>query len=336
MQTEMLTIETPEGFDLAAERAAALLRKGAIVALPTETVYGLAGNIFNQKAIKKIFAVKGRSPANPLIVHIGSIEMARECALNWPTTAEILARRFWPGPLTLVLEKRPSVPDIVTAAGETVALRWPAHPFMQAVIAKCKVPLAAPSANLSAHVSPTTAEHVLKDLSGKIPLIIDAGPSPVGIESTVVDLTVRPFRVLRPGMITEKQVAEALGVETASHDKGESSVLKSPGLLEKHYSPRARLVILSWSDQEDLHRQAVEGGINRGRTHLIAHDRIPPQGDFARVAVIPPDPEAYARALYAELRRADEEGAETIVVESVPQSAEWEGIRDRLARGSAQ
>jgi L-threonylcarbamoyladenylate synthase len=336
METQIVTIETPELFDSAVETASGLLRKGQLVAVPTETVYGLAGNVFHGKAIKRIFEVKGRPARNPLIVHIVSIEMARECALTWPATAEILARKFWPGPLTIVLEKRPSIPATVTAGGETVALRWPAHPFMQAVIKKCRVPLAAPSANLSSRISPTTADHVRRDLWGKIPLIVDAGPAAVGIESTVVDLTVRPFRILRPGMITDDQIKAALGVGKESEAAQEDSILKSPGLLEKHYAPRARLLILKWSDDADLADQLSRSHVNANNTHVIAHENIPLPSGFAKVCLIPHDPEAYARALYAELHRADDEGADTIIVEAVPGSSEWAGIRDRLKRAAAK
>lgn len=338
METEIATIETTELFEAAVEKAARLLKKGQVVAIPTETVYGLAGNIFNQKAIKAIFAVKGRPSANPLIVHIASIEMARQCALTWPHSAEILARAFWPGPLTIVLEKRPAIPPIVTAGGDTVALRWPSHPFMQAVINNCRVPLAAPSANLSSRVSPTTADHVRRDLAGKIPLIVDAGPAAVGIESTVVDLTVRPFRILRPGMITEKQISAALGVSEEGDvvDVPSATTLKSPGMLEKHYSPRARLVILDWKDQADFEKKLAELQLHKAGVHVLAHDRIPQLGSLGKVCVIPQDAEAYARALYAELHRSDMEGAETILVEAVPESGEWAGIRDRLKRGAAE
>lgn len=335
MHTEILTIETPELFEAAAQKAADLLKQGEIVALPTETVYGLAGSIWNGKAINKIFSTKGRPAHNPLIVHVASIEMARQCTMIWPNTAELLARTFWPGPLTIVLDKRPNILPIITARGETVALRWPAHPFTQAVIKKARVPLAAPSANLSNRVSPTTADHVRRDLWGKIPLIIDAGPCGIGIESTVVDLTIKPFRILRPGMINSEQIAAAVGAPAASFVEEKAAPLKSPGQLEKHYSPKARLLILQWNNSQDLVHQLTERGVGLDHLHVVAHDRIPEHPALRAVSLIPDDPEAYARALYAQLHHSDELGAHTIIVEQVPDSPAWEGIRDRLKRAAA-
>ena len=190
MTAEILSTHTPELFQAAVRRAAELLRAGEVVALPTETVYGLAANALDEKAVAKIFQIKGRPANNPIIVHVASVEMAKRCVTNWPANADKLAKAFWPGPLTLVLPRAKEIPDIVTAGGATVGVRWPSHPFIQAVIRECGFPLAAPSANLSSRISPTNAEHVRKQLGGKIPLIVDGGQSQVGIESTVLDLTV--------------------------------------------------------------------------------------------------------------------------------------------------
>ena len=189
------------------------MRAGEVVALPTETVYGLAANALDEKAVAKIFQIKGRPAHNPIIVHVASNEMAKRCVKSWPELAEKLSKAFWPGPLTLVLPRAEKIPDIVTAGGETVGIRWPSHPFIQAVIRECGFPLAAPSANLSNQISPTNAEHVRAQLGGKIPLIVDGGQSQVGIESTVLDLTVSPPRILRPGMIH----AESLAAVAAKH-----------------------------------------------------------------------------------------------------------------------
>ena len=180
MTAEILSTHTPELFQKAVLRAAELLRAGEVVALPTETVYGLAANALDEKAVAKIFQIKGRPANNPIIVHIAGNEMAKRCVNGWPELADKLAKAFWPGPLTLVLPRAEIIPDIVTAGGMTVGIRWPSHPFIQAVIRECGFPLAAPSANLSSRVSPTNAEHVRQQLGGKIPLIVDGGQSQVG------------------------------------------------------------------------------------------------------------------------------------------------------------
>jgi L-threonylcarbamoyladenylate synthase len=334
METTVLTIENPEQFERAVERAVEGLRAGEVAALPTETVYGLAANALDRAAVDKIFKVKGRPPANPIIVHVASISMARTCTSAWNNEAQLLAEKFWPGPLTMVLPKSSAIPANVTAGGDTVGIRCPAHPFMRAVIQRCGFPLAAPSANPSNEISPTRAEHVLQGLGGKIPLVIDAGAASVGIESTVVDLTSSPARVLRPGMITSGEIARLLKQE-ASGSTGESAVLKSPGLLRKHYSPRAPLHVVSWHTDSELERIAAQAGVQFSRIHVLAHERIPEQAAFGRVSIIPHDPEAYARALYSELHRSDELGAGLILVEAPPAGEEWEGIRDRLKRASA-
>jgi L-threonylcarbamoyladenylate synthase len=239
-----------------------------------------------------------------------------------------------------VLPRATEIPDVVTAGGVTVGVRWPSHPFVQALIRACGFPLAAPSANLSGRISPTTAEHVRKSLGRKIPLIIDGGPSQVGIESTVADLTVKPIRVLRPGMIhleslvaaAEEEVAMANSLEKAGPTV--QSPLRSPGQVERHYAPRAKLSVLSWRDQADLASQISHLKFEPSRSQIIAHTRIPLNEAFGRVSVIPHDPEAFARAFFAELHRCDEAGAELIVVEAVPDTPEWEGIRDRLRRAA--
>src|SRR5262249_8694147 len=198
-------------FQAAVQRAAELLRAGKVVALPTETVYGLAANALDRAAVGEIFRIKERPAINPVIVHVADIEMARRCTANWPESADRLAAAFWPGPLTLVLPRGKDIPMIVTADGPTVGIRWPSHPFIQAVIRECGFPLAAPSANLSNHVSPTNAAHVRKQLGNRIQLIVDGGQSQVGIESTVLDLSTSPPRVLRPGMIHETALLAVIG-----------------------------------------------------------------------------------------------------------------------------
>ena len=340
---EVLPTHTPELFAAAVRRAADLLRAGEVVALPTETVYGLAANALDARAVAKIYEIKGRPAHNPIIVHVADFALARRCVSAWPEAAERLAKFFWPGPLTLVLPRAAEIPNLVTAGGDTVGVRWPSHPFMQAVIRECGFPLAAPSANLSNQVSPTSAEHVRQGLGDRIPLIVDGGQSQVGIESTVVDVSGATMRVLRPGMIHEAALAAALGElrspieemssQKSSEDAGET--LQSPGLLERHYAPTARLVVCAWRDEEDLLAQLAVYRAHAAHTFVIAHTRIPSGMNFGGVSVIPHDAEAYARALYGELHRCDAEGAELIAVEAPPSRPEWAAIADRLRRASA-
>jgi L-threonylcarbamoyladenylate synthase len=332
VKTEILPTHTPELFGKAVQAAAGLLRAGEVVALPTETVYGLAANALDEQAVAKIFRIKGRPSNNPVIVHVAGLEMARRCVSDFPPLAEKFSRAFWPGPLTMVLAKSGEVPAIVTAGGGTVGVRWPSHPFIQAVIRECGFPLAAPSANLSEQISPTNADHVSKQLGGKIPLIVDGGQAQVGIESTVVDLSVSPPQILRPGMIHAGSLAAA-GLP-ATGGQSTSGLLKSPGLFKKHYSPKAKLVVLTWQDDADLQAKIQTAIGNARNCHIIAHTRIPSDKPFAGVSVIPHDAEAFARAFYAELHRCDAARAESIIVEAPPDLPEWSGVEDRLRRAA--
>ncbi len=335
MAAEIVSTDTAELFAAAVTRAAELLRAGEVVALPTETVYGLAANALDAEAVAKIFMVKGRPAHNPIIVHVASLEMARRCVTDWPAAAEQLAKSFWPGPLTLVLPKSRAIPDLVTAGGPTVGVRWPSHPFIQAVIGECGFPLAAPSANLSNQVSPTNAGHVRKSLGDKLALIVDGGQSQVGIESTVIDLTTTPPRVLRPGIIHEESLTAVVGNLQPPTSNRQPPTLRSPGLLKKHYSPKAKLVILNWANDADLHGQIERRKAKSENSHVIAHTHIPTGAGLGSVSVIPHDAEAFARAIYGELHRCDEAGAELIVVEALPDTIEWRAIADRLNRAAS-
>ena len=204
-------VEPPRAAEDAVARAVEVLRQGGLVAIPTETVYGLAANALDEEAVAGIFRAKGRPASNPLIVHVADIAMARSLAAAWPATADAVATRFWPGPVTVVVPRGPRVPDIVTAGGSTVALRCPDHPLARRLIAEAGMPLAAPSANRSEAVSPTTAHHVLAGLGNRIDLILDGGPCRRGIESTVVDCTVSPPRILRPGPLSRDDLEAAVG-----------------------------------------------------------------------------------------------------------------------------
>ncbi|MFO1488288.1 MAG: L-threonylcarbamoyladenylate synthase [Verrucomicrobiota bacterium] len=337
MAAELLSTHTAALFNTAVQRAAELLRAGEVVALPTETVYGLAANALDAQAVAKIFEIKGRPAHNPIIVHVAGLVMAKRCTSHWSATAERLAAAFWPGPLTLVLPRADIIPDNVTAGGATAGIRWPSHPFIQAVIRACDFPLAAPSANVSNHISPTNAEHVRKHLGAKLPLIVDGGQSQVGIESTVLDLTGGAARVLRPGIIHEESLAAAgvaLASPSADHTP-DTAALKSPGLLKKHYSPKARLLVLRWRDTAEFASQVRASGVAAEDCHVITHSHLPSGVKVASISVIPHDAEAYARALYAELHRCDEAGAKFIVAEALPETPEWRGAADRLRRAAS-
>lgn len=328
---EILPTHTRALFQEAVVRAAKLLRAGQVVALPTETVYGLAANALDPGAVARIFEIKGRPANNPVIVHVSDLAMARSCTREWPILASKLAAAFWPGPLTLVLPRSELIPAIVAAGGTTVGVRWPAHPFMRAVIELCRFPLAAPSANPSTEISPTTAEHVQKTLGSKIPLVVDGGQSQVGIESTVLDLSVQPPRVLRPGMIHVESLLAVTGA-LGSPSAADGTELKSPGLLPKHYSPKAKLLLWGWDDEKELRQKLATLNQDTSAVHVISHTNIPLGPGFGSVNVIPHDPEAFARAIYAELHRCDDQGAKFILVEAVPDTPAWHGIADRLKR----
>lgn len=336
----ILATDTPELFTAAVVQAAALLREGQVVAVPTETVYGLAANAFNATAVARIFEVKGRPSHNPIIVHVSGTDMARQCVMDWPETARELARHFWPGPLTMVLPRSAIVPDIVTAGGPTVGIRWPQHPFMQAVIQACGFPLAAPSANPSNRISPTNARHVAESLGRRIPLIVDGGASEVGIESTVVDLTSGRPKILRPGMISASEIMACVSTKEpaslAREPDRATSHLKSPGMLKKHYSPKSKMVLCRWRDEEDLRRRVVALGVHPDRVHILAYERIPTDPKWASVHRLPGDPKNYARRFYAALHAVDLPETQLILVEAVPDDETWSAVADRLRRAAAQ
>lgn len=309
-------------------RAAEVIRAGGLVAFPTETVYGLGANALDPAAVARIFAAKGRPATNPLIVHVADPDQVLTVAADWPEAAAALAARFWPGPLTIVVPKRPGVPDAVTAGGPTVAVRCPAHAVARALIRAAGVPVAAPSANRSNELSPTRAEHVLKGLNGRIEMLLDGGPCPGGIESTVVDVTGSAVRVLRPGLITAPMLEAVVGPVSASHGGNAAGVpARSPGQVAKHYSPRTPLILARNADEADgLHRDLMKAGL---RVISVGFDLIfeyrPMDGD----------PAGYAADLYAVLHDLDDGRYDRIVVELPPDTPEWAGVRDRLLRAGS-
>lgn len=338
----ILPADSAPAFAAAVAEAARRLRAGEVVALPTETVYGLAANAFSADAVREIYRVKGRPATNPLIVHIADEAMLAACVTAFPPGAVALARAFWPGPLTLVLPANLArIPAEVRAGGPTVAVRWPAHPLMTAVIRACGFPLAAPSANPSNAISPTTAAHVQDGLGARIGLILDGGPSRVGIESTVVDCTGPQPVILRPGTLGEAEIRVVWGdsglstAETATPSGNAPEPLRAPGQLAKHYSPRAPLAVLSWMDEADLRAQLTARGWAAADVYLLAHHHVPASAGFHAVTVLPAEPRGYAQQLYAALHTADATGVARIVVEAPPAPLAWAGIRDRLGRAAS-
>ncbi len=250
------------------EEAAAILKKGGLVGIPTETVYGLGANGLDPEAVGRIFAAKGRPQDNPLILHVPSADwLSRWCA-EVPETAYRLAERFWPGPLTMILKRGPAVPDVVTAGLDTVGMRCPDHPVTRAIIEAAGVPVAAPSGNTSGRPSPTTAVHMLEDMDGKIDAIVDGGPCAVGVESAIIDLTVDPPRLLRPGGVTLEQLREVLG-DVAVDDAvlrpmGEGERPRAPGMKYRHYAPRAPVTVVTGEPDRSAAWIAAHAGAGDG------------------------------------------------------------------------
>jgi L-threonylcarbamoyladenylate synthase len=331
MSVEVLDPTHPDESVL--RRAGAILRAGGIVAFPTETVYGLGANALDRSAVRRIFQVKGRPEYNPLIVHVSSAAAAHELAAEWPAGAAQLAARFWPGPLTLVLRKRSLISDEVTAGLPTVALRVPRHPVALGLLSAAGVPIAAPSANRFTRISPTTAQHVVNGLASGIDLILDAGPTPVGIESTVVDLSGAHPVLLRPGTILREALEEVVGpVATPSSSRDDTVARPSPGMLRQHYSPRAELRLFRSTERdamERLVRQAAESGPDTGGLLLRPLD-----APLTYPIIMPADPAAYAARLYSALHELDAAGCALIVADAVPEEPEWAGVRDRLSRAA--
>jgi len=311
--------------------AGGILRAGGLVAFPTETVYGLGANALDAEAVRRIFVAKGRPAHNPIIVHVAEMADIARVTGSWPKLAADLAAKFWPGPLTLVVPKHADVPDLVTAGLGTVGIRMPAHPVALGLIKASGVPLAAPSANRSGELSPTTAEHVRNALTGRIDMILDAGPTQIGLESTVVDLSASPPRVLRPGQISASHIREVVGsIVGAVGSVARGTALASPGMLPHHYAPHTPLECMA--DSQKCVRSLVRTGKRVGWLTFAAPD----QTDEAIVIVVmPTEPSRYAATLYAQLHRLDAMQLDRIVVEQPPNAESWQAILDRLRRAAA-
>src|SRR5690348_2207067 len=314
------------------ERAAAVLRAGGLVAFPTETVYGLGAHALDSAAVLRIYAAKGRPSFNPLIVHVANEAAARALAIEWPDAAAQIAQAFWPGPVTIVLRKREIVPDAVTAGLDSVALRVPAHPIALALIRAAAIPIAAPSANRSTELSPTSARHVAASLGDRVDLVLDGGPTVVGIESTVLDLRGERPAILRPGVIGARELSPIIGPLARAEDVHGDAPRAAPGQLDRHYAPRARVELFAPADAEQAAgaaRALAASGVTVGAMTLTV--------DLAGVdkaIPMPPDPIEYAHRLYATLHELDDVGCDVVFVERVPEEERWLAITDRLVRAA--
>ncbi len=325
--------------------AAEAIRNGALVAFPTETVYGLGADALNSDAVARIFAAKGRPAWNPVIVHVASVGDAQALVSRWPDDATTLANALWPGPITFVLPRGPMVPDVVTAGLDNVGIRIPSHPVALALLRAAGLPIAAPSANRFTEVSPTSAVHVLQSLEGRVGMVVDGGSCDVGIESTVVDLTGETPVVLRPGMISRDRIEALLGKEVDYRTPEDAAATTegiaqpSPGTSARHYAPRAQVWLFEPEDLERIqsslasrHDSDTKGSL-RAKALLI-HVRDEAFTSSIGHQRMPGTPGLYGRELYRALHAADEEGIGLLLIELPPRHDAWAAIHDRLTRAS--
>lgn len=330
MRMRVIRVDPTSPEQSAIEQAANVLLGGGLVAFPTETVYGLGANALEAAAVERIYSAKGRPSFNPLIVHVPDEDGARALAAEWPERASQLAETFWPGPLTMVLPKRAIVPANVTAGLDSVALRVPANPIALSLLRTAAIPLAAPSANRSTELSPTTARHVERSLGDRVDLILDGGSTSVGIESTVVDLRGAQAAILRPGVIGARELEALVGPLVSPNELGGAAARPSPGMMERHYAPRARLVLF---DPANVAHVVEEARRAKSRRVGMLLRTVEPTGEWEYLQM-PVDPAGYAHRLYAALHELDELGCAVIYVERPPDASEWAGVQDRLERAS--
>lgn len=302
-------------------RAAGLLRAGELVALPTETVYGLGADAMNPQAVARIFAAKDRPADHPLIVHLADREQLTAWAREIPREAIALAHAFWPGPLTLILKKEEDVPDVVTGGQDTVGLRIPDHPVALALLRAFGGGVAAPSANRFGRISPTTAQHVEEELGDSVAMILEGGACDVGIESTILDLSRGEPVILRPGMIGIDAIAAVIGRRPRLRDAAEHAPRVS-GALAAHYAPRTAMRLAS---KQELEAAGADCAI-------LSHSIERPARLYVMSIVAPSDAQGFAHDLYANLRALDASGAREILVEALPEDPDWDAVRDRLGR----
>jgi L-threonylcarbamoyladenylate synthase len=327
---------TPENIALAAQT----LKNGGLVAFPTETVYGLGANALSVDAVARIFTAKGRPTADPLIVHLSGVEQTALVARSVPETAQTLMNAFWPGPLTLILPKQPHIPNLVTSDLDTVAVRVPNHPVARALIEAAGVPVAAPSANRFGHTSPTTAQHVFHDLNGRVDIILDGGSAHIGVESTVLDVSTTPARILRPGGVTREQIESLIGPVTLlmKRVKAEKG-LPSPGMLKKHYAPRAEMVLFKGDNASSALAAALTAAQASGRkVGILAADEEAGALEQSGAVVfrLGSDLNSIARHIYAGMRWLDGQHVDLILCRDFGESGLGLAIRDRLTKAATR
>lgn len=331
--TQVIKLDPERPDQEAIERAAAVITGGGLVAFPTETVYGLGADAMNASAVQKIFEAKARPADNPVIVHVADREMLNRVASGVNESAELLIQKFWPGPLTLVFDRMPEVTSAVSAGLPTVAVRMPRNNIALELARCAKTPIAAPSANISGRPSPTSAAHVVDDLSGRIDLILDGGTTNIGIESTVLDMTRKPPMILRPGWITEQMLEGVIGpVECAASDE---ELRRSPGTRHRHYSPRARVVLIEQGSPEFI-EQICKQHLQEGGVGFIGHTPIAIADASFAAMEIGERAEDYAYSIYSALRELDKKAPAVIVVEGLSGDGRVAAVMDRLRRAASE
>lgn len=347
MNTKVITVKEKNGVLSAEEEstlqeAGEVLRRGGLVAFPTETVYGLGGDALNGESARKIYAAKGRPSDNPLIVHICKFEDIYEIAEEVPEAAKRIASAFWPGPLTMILRKTGKVPSETTGGLETVAVRFPSHPVARKLIQYAGGFVAAPSANLSGRPSPTAARHVKEDMNGRIEVIVDGGEVGIGLESTIVDLTVEPPQILRPGYVTEAMLTEVLGkidTDVTIMEAQSAQPPRAPGMKYRHYAPKGELIIIEGEPErviDYINQKTAEDMAAGYRTGVIGTSETARRyrADAVKCLGSRDDEESIARGLFAALREFDDEGTEKIYSESFPSQGLGQAIMNRLLKAA--
>ena len=310
-------------------KAVAILRRGGLVAFPTETVYGLGADARNPEALRKLYAIKGRPAGHPVIVHLADVSQLAQWARDVPRAAAKLAARFWPGPLTLILRRAPGVSDAVTGGQDTVGLRIPSHPVAHALLTEFGSGVAAPSANRFGRVSATTLQHVKQEFGDGLDLVLEGGPSEIGIESTIIAVTGERPVLLRPGRISAHEIEQAAGVPLGAPDIGAP---RASGTLAAHYAPQTPLIVM----EGDLLLELAASLARQGkRVAVLARGTLQPLLSGLIWIAAPPDAPAYAHDLYANLRALDVAGTDAILVEKLPLQPEWAAVNDRLGRAAA-
>jgi len=312
-------------------QAAAHIRAGELVAFPTETVYGLGADASNDAAVAKIFTAKGRPSDHPLIVHIASSAQVLDYAISLPPFAECLIKAFWPGPLTVILQRKPGVATAAAGGQNSIGLRCPAHPLALEFLKACGTGVAGPSANKFGRVSPTTALHVAQEFGDSL-MVLDGGPCTVGIESSIVDCTRGQPVLLRPGVLTRAQLSAACGETVLSADDQPDDAPRAPGTLESHYAPNAKVRLM---DAKAIQTALDLLGADAAHIAVYARSIVRIKSTQVLYRRMPEDALATAEQLFAVLRDFDAQGVKLIWIEPVPEAAEWDGVRDRLARAAA-